>query len=340
MKTSTCSRRNAMRRIGAHGGGWAAGSLGFGLLGTAALVRAQAAWPGERPIRLIAPVQPGGGVDLVARTMADRLGRALGATFVVENISGGGGVIASTTVAGAAPDGHTLMIGYVGTHGTNPAVRKLPYEPLKDFAGVAQIGASTGALTVTPSLGVKSVKELIALAQERPGKIFYGSAGAGSGIHMTAERFKMVAGIKTVHVGFKGQPEMLIEIMAGRIHYGFPGLGPALGMIRDGRLVVLAVVTQKRSPLLPDVPTLVEVLPGFERDATHGLLAPAGTPLRILNQVSKDVAGVLDLPDVKQQMLAISFEPAPSTPEEFDQIIRSMIGTFAKVVVAAGLRAP
>ena len=216
----------------------------------------------------------------------------------------------------------------------------LPYDPLKDFVGVAQIGASTGALTVAPSLGVKSVKELIALAQERPGKIFYGSAGAGSGIHMTAERFKMVAGIKTVHVGFKGQPEMLIEIMSGRIHYGFPGLGPALGMIRDGRLVVLAVVTQKRSPLLPDVPTLVEVLPGFERDATHGLLAPAGTPLRILNQVSKDVAGVLDLPDVKQQMLAISFEPAPSTPEEFDQIIRSMIGTFAKVVVAAGLRAP
>jgi tripartite-type tricarboxylate transporter receptor subunit TctC len=243
-------------------------------------------------------------------------------------------------VAKATPDGHTLLLISAAFAIGAVLHANLPYDPLKDFVGVAQIGASTGALTVAPSLGVKSVKELIALAQERPGKIFYGSAGAGSGIHMTAERFKMVAGIKTVHVGFKGQPEMLIEIMSGRIHYGFPGLGPALGMIRDGRLVVLAVVTQKRSPLLPDVPTLVEVLPGFERDATHGLLAPAGTPLRILNQISKDVAGVLDLPDVKQQMLAISFEPAPSTPEEFDQIIRSMIGTFAKVVVAAGLRAP
>ena len=157
---------------------------------------------------------------------------------------------------------------------------------------------------------------------------------------MTAERFKMVAGLKSVHVAFKGQPEMLLEIMAGRIHYGFPGLGPALGMIKDGRLVALAVVTQRRSPLLPDLPVLAEVLPGFERDATHGLLAPAGTPRRILNQISKDVAGVLDLPEVKQQMLAISFEPSPSTPEEFDRIIRGMIDTFSKVVVAAGLRAP
>ena len=191
---------------------------------------------------------------------------------------------------------------------------------------------------MAPSLGVKSVKELIALAKERPGKIFFGSAGAGSGIHMTAERFKMVAGINTVHVGFKGQPEMLIEIMAGRIHYGFPGLGPALGMIKEGRLVALAVVTNKRSPLLPDVPVLAEVLPGFERDATHGLLAPNGTPRPILNQISKDVARVLDLPEVKQQMLAITFEPAPTSPEEYDRIIRNMIGIFSKVVVAAGLQ--
>jgi len=149
----------------------------------------------------------------------------------------------------------------------------------------------------------------------------------------------MVAGLKTVHVAFKGQPEMLVEIMAGRIHYGFPGLGPALGMIKDGRLVALAVVTQRRSPLLPDLPVLAEVLPGFERDASHGLLAPVGTPRHILNQISKDVTSVLDHPEVKQQMLAISFEPAPSTPEEFDRIVRNMISIFSKVVVAAGLRA-
>jgi len=314
-------------------------AMGIGVTAAQSVAQAQQKYP-TRPVRIVVGFSAGSATDITARMLAPRLGEKWGQPVIVENRPGAGGTLAAATVAKATPDGHTLLLISAAFAIGAVLHANLPYDPLKDFVGVAQIGASTGALTVAPSLGVKSVKELIALAQERPGKIFYGSAGAGSGIHMTAERFKMVAGIKTVHVGFKGQPEMLIEIMSGRIHYGFPGLGPALGMIRDGRLVVLAVVTQKRSPLLPDVPTLVEVLPGFERDATHGLLAPAGTPLRILNQVSKDVAGVLDLPDVKQQMLAISFEPAPSTPEEFDQIIRSMIGTFAKVVVAAGLRAP
>jgi len=314
-------------------------AMGIAVTATQGVAQAQQKYP-TRPVRIVVGFSAGSATDITARMLAPRLGEKWGQPVVIENRPGAGGTLAAAMVAKATPDGHTLLLISAAFAIGAVLHANLPYDPLKDFVGVAQIGASTGALTVAPSLGVKSVKELIALAQERPGKIFYGSAGAGSGIHMTAERFKMVAGIKTVHVGFKGQPEMLIEIMSGRIHYGFPGLGPALGMIRDGRLVVLAVVTQKRSPLLPDVPTLVEVLPGFERDATHGLLAPAGTPLRILNQVSKDVAGVLDLPDVKQQMLAISFEPAPSTPEEFDQIIRSMIGTFAKVVVAAGLRAP
>jgi tripartite-type tricarboxylate transporter receptor subunit TctC len=181
------------------------------------------------------------------------------------------------------------------------------------------------------------VKELIALAQERPGKILFGSAGAGSGIHMTAERFKFTARINTVHVGFKGQPEMLIEIIAGRIHYGFPSLGPALSFIRDGRLVALAVVTAKRTPLLPDVPVLSEVLPGFERDASHALIAPAKTPRPVVNQISQDVARVLELPEVKQQMEAMSFEPAPTTPEEYDRILRGLIKTFTRVAREAGL---
>jgi len=315
--------------------------IAMGIVVTAAqgVAQAQKKYP-IRPVRIVVGFSAGSATDITARMLAPRLGEKWGQPVIVENRPGAGGTLAAATVAKATPDGHTLLLISAAFAIGAVLHANLPYDPLKDFVGVAQIGASTGALTVAPSLGVKSVKELIALAQERPGKIFYGSAGAGSGIHMTAERFKMVAGIKTVHVGFKGQPEMLIEIMAGRIHYGFPGLGPALAMIKDGRLVVLAVVTMKRSPLLPEVPTMVEVLPGFERDATHGLLAPAGTPRRVLNQVSKDVAGVLDLPEVKRQMQVISFEPAPSTPEEFDQIIRSMIGTFAKVIVAAGLRAP
>jgi tripartite-type tricarboxylate transporter receptor subunit TctC len=303
------------------------------------VAEAQQNYP-TRPVRIVVGFSAGSATDITARMIGPRLGEKWGQPVVIENRPGAGGTLAAAAVAKATPDGQTLLLisaafaigAVLHTH--------LPYDPLKDFTGVAQIGATTGALTVAPSLGVKSVHELIALARERPGKIFFGSAGAGSGIHMTAERFKMLAGIKTVHVAFKGQPEMLIEILAGRIHYGFPSLGPVLSMIKDGRLVALAVVTTKRSPQLPDVPTMVEVLPGFERDAAHGILAPAGTPRRILNKISKDVASVLDLPEVKQQMLAISFEPAPTTPEEFDRIIRGMIAIFSKVVVAAGLRAP
>jgi len=309
------------------------------VLAACGLAQAQTKYP-SKPVRIVVGFSPGSATDITARMIAPKLSERWGQPVVIENRSGAGGTMANAAVARATPDGHTLALISAAFAIGAVLHKDLPYDPLKDFVGVAQIGASTGVLAVAPSLGVKSVKELIAISQERPGKIFYGSAGAGSGIHMTAERFKMVAGLKSVHVAFKGQPEMLLEIMAGRIHYGFPGLGPALGMIRDGRLVAIAVVTLKRSPLLPDVPVLAEVLPGFERDASHGLLAPAGTPRRILDQISKDVAAVLDHPDVKQQMLAISFEPAPSTPEEFDRIVRSMIGIFSKVVVAAGLRAP
>lgn len=205
---------------------------------------------------------------------------------------------------------------------------------------MTQVGFTTSVLVVTPALGVKSVQELIALAHERGGKLLFASAGAGSGIHMNTERFKFTAGIKAVHVGFKGQPEMLIEIVAGRIHFGIPSLGPAMAFIKDGRLLPLAVATQQRSPLLPDVPAMVEVLPGFERDATHGLLAPARTPRVVLDRISRDVASILDLPDVKDRMQAIGFEPAPTTLEEYDRILRHLVETFSKVARVAGLRAP
>ncbi len=301
--------------------------------------QAQPKFP-TKPVRIVVGFSAGSATDITARMIGPRLSEKWGQPVIVENRPGAGGTLSAAVVAKATPDGHTLLMISAAFAIGAALHANLPYDPLKDFTGVAQIGASTGALTVAPALGVRSVKELIALAQERPGKIFYGSAGAGSGIHMTAERFKMLAGLKSVHVGFKGQPEMLLEILAGRIQYGFPGLGPSLHFIMDGRLLALAVVTTKRSPLLPDVPTMAEVLPGFERDATHALIAPAGTPRSVLNQVSKDVASVLDLPEVKQQMLAMTFEPAPTSPEELDRIVRSMIDTFSKIVRAAGMRAP
>jgi tripartite-type tricarboxylate transporter receptor subunit TctC len=301
------------------------------------LAQAQQSYP-SRPVRFVVGFSPGSATDITARMVGPRLAEMWGQPVVIDNRPGAGGAIATTAVSRAAPDGYTLAL--ISASFAIGAVlhRDLPYDPLKDFVGVTQIGTTSGVLAVTPSLPVKSVKDLIALAKERSGKILFGSAGAGSGIHISAERFRMVAGINTVHIGFKGQPEMLLEIIAGRVHYGMPGLGPSMGMIKDGRIRALAVVTKNRSPLLPDVPVLSEVLPGFERDATHGLLAPAGTPRRILNKISKDVATVLELPEIKQMMVAMTFEPGPTTPEEYDRIIRNMIGVFSKVVVAAGLR--
>lgn len=310
---------------------------GIAFLAWPEVAAAQQKFP-SRPVRIVVPFSPGSATDISARMIAPRLAERWGQPVVIENRSGAGGTLAAAAVAKATPDGHTLLLISAAFAVGAVLNANLPYDPLKDFVGVTQIGASTGILAVTPALGVKSVKELIALASERPGKIFYGSAGAGSGIHMTAERFKLAAGIKATHVAFKGQPEMLIEIVAGRIHYGFPGLGPAMPFIKDGRLVVLAVVTPKRSPLFPDVPTMAELLPGFERDATHGLLLPARTPRHIVNQISKDVARVLDLPEVKQLMEAISFDPAPTTPEEYDRILRGLIKTFTRVAHEAGLK--
>ena len=297
------------------------------------------AWP-TRPVRLIVGFSPGSATDISARLLAPKLAELWGQPVVIENRSGAGSSIASAMAAQATPDGYTLLV-ISASFAINAVLRSnTGYDPLRDFTSVTQIGYSTGALVISPSFGIKSVKELIAAANERPGKILYGSAGAGSGIHMSTERFRMSAGIKITHVAFKGQPEMLIENLAGRVHLGMPGLGTSLGMIRDGRLLALAVVTPKRSPLLPDVPAMVEILPSFRRDASHALMAPAKTPRYIVNKISKDATRVLDMPDVKKQMEAIDFIPAPTTPEEFDKILLAMLVTFDEVARAAGLKAP
>jgi tripartite-type tricarboxylate transporter receptor subunit TctC len=293
-------------------------------------------WP-TRPVRIVVGFSAGSATDISARMIGPKLAELWGQPVVIENRPGAGSSIANASVARATPDGYTILM-ISASFSINAVLQpKGGYDPIKDFHGVTQIGFSTGVIVATPSLGVKSLKELIAVANARPGKILYGSAGAGSGVHMSTVRFNMAAGIKAQHVAFKGQPEMLIELIAGRIHYGMPGLGPALAMIRDGRVIPLAVVTPTRSPLLPDVPTVVEIIPTFERDAAHGLLVPAGTPRPVIEKISKDVAQVLDLPEVKKQMEIINFIPAPTTPAEFDKIIRNQLAIFDKVARQAGL---
>ena len=303
------------------------------------LAQAQQKFP-TKPVRLVVGFSPGSATDITGRLVALKLSEIWGQPVVIENRSGAGGQLATVMVAKATPDGYTLLMMSTAMVVNAVLPAKPMYDLLKDFTGVTQIGVPTAIVVVTPALGVKSLKDLMALAHERPGKLLFGTSGAGSGTHMTTELFNMAAGIKGVHVAFKGLPEALIEIAAGRLNYGVISMGPSLPFIQDKRVVPLAQIAAKRSPLLPDVPALTEILPKFERDSTHGIIAPARTPRAILNQISKDIARVLELPDVKDRMDAIGFERAPMTPEEHDRMLRRLFDSISKVVVAVGMRAP
>ena len=308
------------------------------MLGCSMDTQAQSDYP-NRPVRLVVGFSPGSSTDTSARILAPKLAELWGQPVVIENRSGAGGSIATVLVAQATPDGYTALV-VSASFAINPVLRSnAGYDPLRDFISVTQIGYPTSVIAVAPSLGVKSIQELIALAHERAGKLLYGTPGAGSGGHMTIERFRLTAGIKGTHVAFKGQPEILIEILAGRVHFAVISLGPGLGLIKDGRILALAMVTPKRSPVLPDVPALVEILPNFRRDAAHMMLVPAKTPRHIVGKISRDMGRTLETPGVKKQMDAIDFVVAPTTPEETDKILRAQLVTFEEVARAAGLKA-
>ena len=299
--------------------------------------QAQQKFP-SKPIRLIVSFTAGGTPDTLARMLGPRISESLGQPIVIENRPGAGGALAAAIVAKAPADGYTLLAASPG-HAINAALQpNLPYHPVNDFAGVANIGYSTVALVVSPTLGPKTVKELVALGHSLPGKFFFGSAGAGSGTHMNGERFRIVAGIKAVHVAFKGQPEFLIEIVAGRVHYGVAGLGPSMSLIKEGRLLPLAVLPQ-RTPLLPEVPALSDILPGAARDGFQLWLAPANTPLVIRNQLSREIARVLALPEVKERLTNVAFQVHHSPPEETERLLRADIASFTKLATDAGMRA-
>ncbi len=275
---------------------------------------------------------------MLTRMIGQKLSERWGQPVVVDNRGGGIGTVAGSTVVKATPDGHTLL-QTAGFPISAVLQTNLPYDPLKDFAGVSQIGIGTQVLVVAPALGARSVKEFIALAKAQPGKIIYSSSAVGTGSHLNGARFALAAGIKVVTVAFKGGPEATLEVIAGRSHFSSVTLFSALPHVNDGRLVALAVATPQRSPLLPDVPALAETMPDFKRpENTTALLAPAGTPRPILVQISKDVAHVLDLPEVKERLQGMGYVPAPTTPEEFDNILRAQIETLSKVVRDVGLR--
>ena len=314
------------------------------LLATVATTCSAAAQPEpvfpSRPLRIIVPFSAGSQTDLLARMVGQKMSEQWGQQVVVDNRPGAGGTIAAAMVAAATPDGHTLMVHSAG-HAINATLySKLPFDTLRDFAGVSQIASVPNVLVVPPSLGVKSVKELIALAKQKPGQLNFGSAGTGSGAHINAEQFRLAAGIAVNHVPYKGSPEAMTDTIAGRIQYFFAPLVPVMPFVKDGRLLALAVSTAQRSPVLADVPTIAEAaLPGFEFDSWFGMLAPRATPRRTVDQISREVARILASPEIRQRMQNQGAVARASTPESFDAFIRSEVEKLGKVVVAAGARA-
>jgi len=290
-----------------------------------------------KPVRMIVPFTAGSATDLLARRIAPKMSDNWGQQVVVDNRGGGGGTLGAGIVAKATPDGYTLLVHSIAYAMNAALYSKLPYDPLKDFAPVSQILISTSLLVVAPTLGVKSVKELIALAKQKPGKLTFSSSGVGSGTHLNGEQFRFAAGIDVVHVPYKGVPEPLIDTIAGRIDYFLPPLVPSLPFIRDGRLLALAVSTARRTPVLPDVPTIAEAaLPGYEFQAWFGVFAPAGTPRPVVERISKEIARIVDLPDIKKQFVNQGEEGRPSTPEEFTRFVRAEIEKTRKTVKLAG----
>jgi tripartite-type tricarboxylate transporter receptor subunit TctC len=297
------------------------------------------AWPAAGPIKLVVPFTPGSGTDVMARVLAEKLGPALGQQVVVENRPGAGGTVGAAQVAKAAADGYTLLVHSSG-HVVNPALYpKLAYDTLKDFDGVTPLASLPNVLVVSPSKGYKDVGDLVAKVKARPDTAFYASAGNGSATHMNAEQFRVVAGLKAQHVPFKGTPEAITDTIAGRTDWFFAPLVSALPLIRDGRLQALAVGTTARSPVLPNVPSIVDA--GL-KDAAYtfwvGLFAPARTPKPVLERLHAEVSKVLALPDVKERLEKLGAAPMPMSQAAFAGFLESETAAAAQLVKAAGIK--
>jgi tripartite-type tricarboxylate transporter receptor subunit TctC len=301
-------------------------------------VCAQDKYP-SRTIKIIAPVQPGGGVDLVARTVGDRLSKALGQSVVVDNQSGGGGVVGSLAVARAAPDGYTLMVGYVGTHGTNPAVRKLPYDAVKDFTPIAMVGGTPNVLVVAPSVPASNVRELVSWVKSNPGKLSYGSAGAGTLTHLAMEQFKVAADIPDItHVAYRGIGPAFTDILGGQTQMMMPGLAAAMPHIRASKVKPIAVTGLRRHPLLPDVPTFEELgYKGFDGVQWYGIVGPAQLPADIVTRLNEEINKALAAPDLKERLAGEALEPMPMTPVEFGRYIRDDIERWSALAKARNI---
>ncbi|MCX7196461.1 MAG: tripartite tricarboxylate transporter substrate binding protein [Proteobacteria bacterium] len=314
------------------------GALAAASLLLAGVAWAQAPYP-SKPVRFLVGFAPGGGTDIMARAVAVRLAEALNQQVVVENRPGANANLAAEIAAKAAPDGYTVLFISVSHAVSKSLYRNLKYDLERDFIPLAGIGSVPQALVVTPSLPVKSVKELIALARKRPGEIAYASSGAGSPEHLAGEMFAMMAGVKMLHVPFKGGAPSAAAIVGGEVVVGFNTMPVALPHIQSGRMRVLATTEERRDGVLPEVPTIAEAgVPGYAASTWYGAMLPTGTPREIVLRLNAEINKVLQLADVRDRLLGLGAVTIGGTPEAFGQLIATDIAKFAKVVKAANMQ--
>ena len=294
-----------------------------------------------RPVRLVVPFTPGGSTDILARALAPKLAAALGQQVIVDNKPGAGGSLGAAEVANAQADGHTLLMGHIGTLAVNPAIYpKLGYEPLKSFAPVAWVARVPNVLVVPAASPTQTFAEFIALARARPGRLSYSSGGNGSAAHITFEYLKLRAGLFMLHIPYRGTAPSLTDLIAGQIDASFTGAPTVLQHIKSGRLRALAVSSTQRLAALPEVPTVAEGgFPGFEADQWYGVVAPAGTPAALVARLNAEINKALALPDVARQLAMEGALPMPGTPKAFTELITREIPRWAEVVRAGKVTA-
>jgi tripartite-type tricarboxylate transporter receptor subunit TctC len=293
-----------------------------------------------RPVRMIVPFAPGGPTDVFARLIAQKLSENLGKQFYIDNVVGATGNVGTGQAAKAAPDGHTVLFAF-SSYVVNPTLfEKVPYDPHKDFDPVTLAVSSTTVLSVNPTVPAKTVKELVELIRSGTGKYSYATGGAGSPTHLAGEQFRLSLGLDLVHVPFNGGGPAIAAVAAGHTPIGFNALTPAVPQIKDGRLRALAVTSKTRSQSMPDVPTMTEAgHPDIQGDSWVGMLVPAGTPKDIIALLHRETARIIALPDIKDRLATLGFEPVVSTPEEFGRQISAEIELWGKVIRAANIKA-
>jgi tripartite-type tricarboxylate transporter receptor subunit TctC len=293
----------------------------------------------NKPIRWVVPFAPGGPSDLLVRTIGQKLTAAWGQPVVADNRSGANGAVGSELVAKSAPDGYTLLIGSNGTHGINASLyAKLPYDTINDFAPITRVGQVPFVLVAHPSLPARTVGELIRLARLKPGQISYASGGSPS--HLAGELFKSMARVDLLHVPYKGASLAITDVIGGQVSLTFGGIALAAQQINAGRLRALAVTGMRRSPVMPEVPTVAESgVPGYEVSTWYGVFAPGATPRVIVERINAEIVKVMELPDVRERLLGQAFEPLADTPQQFAALVRAEIVKWAKVVKESGARA-